>query len=319
MKIYLLAMSTVFLFGAGASKGSGDCYPENPPLGSELFDELQRRGGVASTVDADLRRTFRADFEKGMADFFRARNPDITPFLREMADYFAQFEPGPKNYYGQLAKIVAEAKGSVVFATTNYEALIEIAVTQAGYSIAYNKPAQYPKGGIPVLKLHGSCNFLPDFQGGGIRGISFDLTPKPDLPLEEISSSIYDGRVRIASSLAEVRSFCRQEDSVAPALGLYMLGKPVMWCRSFVEYQQDVWRKAIKRAGRIYVIGAGVYEHDDHIWDVLEDAKGQLRYIDPYPEPFLEWCADRGRKSASVIQGSFEEALPTLKRQMKDR
>jgi protoporphyrinogen oxidase len=94
-------MSTVFLFGAGASYGSGECYPKNPPLGPGLFAELQRWGGVAATVDEDLRRTFEGDFEKGMEHFFRTRNSDITPFLREMADYFAQFEPGPNNYYGQ--------------------------------------------------------------------------------------------------------------------------------------------------------------------------------------------------------------------------
>jgi hypothetical protein len=169
---------------------------------------------------------------------------------------------------------VAEASGSVVLATTNYEVLIEMALNQAGYTIAYSKPANYPKGGIPVLKLHGSCNFLPDFRGGGFKGISFDLTPDPNIPLEEFSASIYDGHVKPATSLAEVRSFCRNEDSVAPALGLYMPGKHVMRCRSFVEYQQEVWRKAVNRAGRIYVVGAAVYAHDAHIWDVLAGAKG---------------------------------------------
>ena len=206
-----------------------------------------------------------------------------------------------------------------MFATTNYEILIELADNQAGYAIAYSKPAHYPKGGIPVLKLHGSCNFLPDFKGGGFKGISFDLTPDPNLPIEQISTSIYNGPVKPALSLAEVRAFCRKEDSTAPALGLYLPGKHVMWCRSFVEYQQELWRKAVKRAGRIYVIGAAVYAHDKHIWDVLAQAKGQLRYVDPKPEPFLEWCEKWGRKSASTIPGNFEEALPTLRRQMKDR
>ena len=92
-----------------------------------------------------------------------------------------------------------------------------------------------------------------------------------------------------------------------------------MWCRSFVEHQQEIWRKAVMRAGRIYVIGAGVYAHDDHIWDVLADAKGQLRYIDPNPEPFLKWSEKRERKSARVIPGDFEEALPMLRKQMKNR
>ncbi len=207
-----------------------------------------------------------------------------------MAHYFAQFEPGSENYYGELAKIVAQAKGSVVFATTNYEMLIELATNQAGYDIAYGKPAHYPRGGIPVLKLHGSCNFLPDPKGVSFQNITFDLAPElHDLPVEQMTSAIYDGPVKPASP-SEVRNFCRKEASMAPALGLYLPGKHVLWCPSFVEYQQELWRKAVKRAGRIYIIGAAVYAHDRHIWDVLATAKGQLRYVGPDPKPFLEWA-----------------------------
>jgi hypothetical protein len=31
------------------------------------------------------------------------------------------------------------------------------------------------------------------------------------------------------------------------------------------------------------------------------------------------WGEKKGRKSASVIAGTFEDALPTLRKQMKDR
>jgi hypothetical protein len=82
-------MSTVFLFGAGASYGSGDCSPNCPPVGPHLFPELQRWGGVASTVGDALRDKFDADFEEGMEEFFRTRPTDTTTFLREMAHYFA--------------------------------------------------------------------------------------------------------------------------------------------------------------------------------------------------------------------------------------
>ena len=75
----------------------------------------------------------------------------------------------------------------------------------------------------------------------------------------------------------------------------------------------------MQRVGRIYVIGAAIYDHDTHIWDVLANARGQLKYVDPNPDHFLEWSERVGRKSAGVIEGTFEEALPTIRRQMKSR
>jgi hypothetical protein len=311
-------MSTVFLLGAGASYGSGDCSPYCPPLGPDLFDDLQRWGGVAATVDLSVRDLFRANFEVGMEHFYRNRSIDTTTFLREMAGYFAQFEPGPDNQYIKLAKIVAGASGSVVLATTNYELLIEMAINMAGHPFAYTKLAYYPRGGIPVLKIHGSCNFLPE-QKDQMQGLVFDMNLQGvDLPIEEMTSAIYDGSVRPATP-QETRRFCRTNDSMAPALGMYLRGKHVLWCPSFVERQQQEWRRVVERAGRIYVIGAAVYDHDTHIWDALASARGQLRYVDPYPSRFLEWCESRGRKNASVIAGSFEEALPIIRRQMRQR
>jgi hypothetical protein len=314
-------MSTVFLFGAGASYGSGDCNPYPPPLGKHLFPKLQRWGGVASTVESPLREKFINDFEKGMEEFFRHRNIDTTAFLREMAAYFAQFELGPNNHYDKLAKIVGETRGRVVLVTTNYELLLEYAINRAGYPIAYGIPTHYPRGGLPVLKIHGSCNFLPDQeQGARFEGIGFDLSmeERAETPIEDIKTAIYDGPVK-PGSLYATRAFCRKNDSMAPALGLYLPGKLTLWCPSFVKRQQELWRKAVQRAGRIYVIGTAIYDHDTHIWDVLAQAKGQLRYVSPDPDCFLEWRERVGRKSARVMAGTFEEALPIIRREMKSR
>jgi hypothetical protein len=91
-------MSSVFLFGAGASKGSLDCHPYSPPLGFELFPDLQKAGGVAATVEETLANIFiKENFEAGMAEFIETRNTDITALLREMSAYFVQFIPGENN------------------------------------------------------------------------------------------------------------------------------------------------------------------------------------------------------------------------------
>jgi hypothetical protein len=196
MPVQSLWMSTMFLFGAGASYGSGDCSPYCPPLERDLFPELQRWGGVASTVENPLREKFIVDFEKGMEEFYRHRNTDTTAFLREMAGYFAQFKPGPKNYYGKLARIVAQASGTVVLATTNYEMLIELALDGAGQGVAYGRPPQSIRKGIPLLKIHGSCNFLPDQERARIEGSSFCdswLQEQDGTPVEDLERHIYDG------------------------------------------------------------------------------------------------------------------------------
>src|SRR5262245_57504541 len=102
-------MSVVFLFGAGASAFSGDCFPKNPPLGAGLFQELLRQGGVAETVGADHRELFERNFEDGMATFWALSKVDRTGFLRDVARYFAQFFPGEKNAYISVLRAILAA------------------------------------------------------------------------------------------------------------------------------------------------------------------------------------------------------------------
>ncbi len=64
-------MRTVVLLGAGASFGSVDASvdgkPHTPPLGTKLFEELEREGGVVAQLPLELKKIFRDDsFEKGL-------------------------------------------------------------------------------------------------------------------------------------------------------------------------------------------------------------------------------------------------------------
>ncbi len=77
-------MSSVFLFGAGASAFSGECIPTAPPLGKDLFLELKKLGGVASRIDGELAEVF-CDFEAGMAELRVRDDLQTIPFLNEMA------------------------------------------------------------------------------------------------------------------------------------------------------------------------------------------------------------------------------------------
>lgn len=298
-------MITLFLFGAGASNGSLDCIPYCPPLGRQLFNKLQKAGGIARTIRGELADLFSQDFEKGMDVFFDKRNEDVTAFLREMAKYFAKFEPGPNNLYKKLISALSGSKDKLVFSTINYDLLIKIALNQAGFAISYSG-LPVPKNHFPVIKIHGSCNFLPEVEPRQIRGVRFRVPKR---------AGILDARVR-AVTPQEVIEFCHREDSIAPVIAMYGGSKWVPFCRRFVEEQQKYWQHEAYRAKRIFIIGAGVHERDTHIWEPLAKSTAWLGYIgDEWPK-FYRWANDNKRERVDFVAERFEDAIPVIASRM---
>ncbi|MHB1619916.1 MAG: hypothetical protein ACYCTY_08055 [Sulfuricella sp.] len=297
-------MSSVFLFGAGASYGSGPCAPSSPPLGAQLFPALQATGGVAATVDADLAAAFVRDFEVGMDRFWAERNTQTTEFLRDIARFFAPFEPLPGNLYLELLRVLGGTKKKSVMVTTNYDLLIEHAVMQSGLLVTYGGlPA--PERNIPILKIHGSCNFLPNLQPRQFSGVSFDLS-------QSKGGSIIEAEVKPARSSREIIDFCDREDSIAPALAMYSPSKQVLFCKGFIQAQQQAWLTALSAAARIYVIGLRVHLVDEHIWSPLAKARAPIHYVGREPDDFMAWAHISGHRSAYVLANSFEGAIPRI-------
>lgn len=294
-------MSTLFIFGAGASYGSGPCHPSSPPLGSALFDELRAAGGIATKVSKELAEVFRHDFEAGMDRFWKEHNTATAELLRDMARYFAKFEPLQDNLYIKLVAALSGTRKKAIFATTNYDLLIEHAISQSGLLIKYGG-LPTPHNNIPVLKLHGSCNFLPDMGGGGIYGIGFDLSNSD-------GASILDAPVRVARSKAEILDFCAHDNALAPALAMYHPSKRVLFCRRFVQQQQAIFHSAIKQAARIYLVGLRVHPVDEHIWQPLSKSRCPLFYVGQEPQIFLSWALEHRRSKAFHIASTFAEAL----------
>lgn len=304
-------MSTLFVFGAGASHGSGACTPSNPPLGSKLFSELRALGGVASVVSHELANLFERDFEAGMEQFWKEHNTLSTALLRDMARYFAQFESIEGNLYLELIRAMGGTRKKAVFATTNYDMLIEHAARLAGLLVTYGGLPTQPNN-IPILKIHGSCNFLPNVQPRQISGISFDLSAAGP------GASIFDAGVKPATSAKDIVDFCLREESVAPALALYSPSKQVLFCRSFINHIQGAWREAIQVASRIYIIGLRVHLVDDHIWKPLSKAHAPIYYVGYEPNEFNEWSkTSRSRQRSYVLARTFSEALPLIARHHK--
>jgi hypothetical protein len=295
-------VNTVFLFGAGASAFSLDCVPGAPPLGNGLFGRLRRQGGLAATLSGELAGVFNRNFEEGVERLWSTRPVDLSALLRDTARYLAQFEPGPSNLYRQLARFLIDARKSATLATINYDLLIELAVCAEGGHVTYHG-LPVPLGNLPVLKLHGSCNFLPDVS---IRGIGFDVGR---------GSSIVGGApIRVAKSSREVIEWCKREDAIAPVLALYAKGKPVLYCPEFVQEQQRHWCRAVGEAKRVYVIGVRVNPDDRHVWDILERSRAGIFYVGPEGDAVSDWATQRGRRDVHHFAPTFKEAVTSLLR-----
>lgn len=155
-------MRTLFLFGAGASYGSEDCQPYCPPLGDNLYDELCSYSEMFKNEMLDFAESFRGkgNFERGMVEFAN-KGSGFSPYiLKIMGGYFFQFVPGPNNLYKKLIQAAMRLQHAYVFATLNYDILLEISAGQLGYGTAYSRES-YSSGQILIVKPHGSCNTVP--------------------------------------------------------------------------------------------------------------------------------------------------------------
>src|SRR5712664_3140427 len=144
-------MSVVILMGAGASFGSGDATPHVPPLGKDLFQELEGAGGIAAELPENIKAIFRDDFEKGMASYYEEAQGNTMRFQRELAHYLAQFHPGPSNFYVRLLKDIGIEK--VVYSSLNYDLLFESSAAMLGLNTIYEN--RKIRDCARLLKPHG--------------------------------------------------------------------------------------------------------------------------------------------------------------------
>jgi hypothetical protein len=299
-------MSSAFLFGAGASFGSGSCYPEPPPLGNGLnglFKKLQERGGFAASVTNPLADLFIDNFEAGMAELHSTSTRDTFALLREMSLYFSEFEPLEGNHYKELIKFAISLKHPVVLATTNYDLLIEYSICQLGYRVLHELLPVWTNTHL-VLKIHGSCNFLPNIPNITFRNVSTNAT------------TVIDAGVKVVQ-VSEVAEFCNKEDSIAPAIAMYAKGKAVKFCPKFILQQQKLWQESVLKVKRIFVIGLRVNPEDAHIWENLASSKAQLLYVGFEKEDFENWTKKNGRRNAYWIANKFDESIPIIKDYLK--
>ncbi len=237
---------------------------------------------------------------------FQVRHPLKTvPFLREMARYFAPLSPLETNHYRKVVRIVRDAGTPTVFATLNYDLLIEHSICGEQLLVQYEGLPASPRN-LPLLKLHGSCNFLPI----------------PQVQLNNVfmayANSFVDAPIRRPVDGFEVLRFCQGQNSLAPAIAIYAEGKNVPFCPGVVKWQQWYWRNELRQARKVFVVGVRVHRLDAHVWEPLASSAGELFYVgrDPDPALFLSWAQDNHRHHAVHLADTFAAALPAIQREL---
>jgi len=258
----------VILFGAGASHGAGATAPEQPPLGARLFGELERSyPGSWGRLPASIRSAFANDFESGMQLVHDALPFAIPTLMREMAVYFVQFRPvGKATLYCRLIRDLTTRGliGTTLFSSLNYECVLEYSLLEGGHAITYFDEGD--SGAIPVWKLHGSCNMF---------ALGVQASPEVGYGV----GVIWEGGLQAFLDANLVIQHCLVETGLAPAMSLYMRGKPLAISPSVILELQARWATAVETAKAVFCVGVRPVIEDDHIWGPLERTAATLNFI----------------------------------------
>jgi hypothetical protein len=302
-----------FLFGAGATKGAGGVQPE-PPLGAELYERLQASfpDSWGSLITPDEDEAFQGDppFEPGMDMLWRSGDKRVQRLIIDMALYFSDFVPpeAGSDGYTKLLGVLRRTGllGRSLFATLNYDCTFEIAAGRVG--IAVNYPATVGAGaGIPVLKPHGSCNFV--IQGTqnfiNVRMAGMGQYVGGDPPIEAIPPEhlrpLYD---RIGMSLP-------------PVISLYAPGKLSPVAENFVNAIRALWVDALQHADVVVIIGARPLQADAHVWEPVLKSKAEVWYIGGQSGDEYDRFQDHLGRRLSPLGDRFSNGIGRLSARLK--
>jgi hypothetical protein len=313
--VSISSVKAVFLFGAGASKFSDT--DDTPPLGADLYLALKKADFLPKNLPNHIKFIFEnnPNFEEGMLLLSKESSWHYNSMQRNIALFLSSFTASPNNLYKQLIDSLYGHYSEFIFSTLNYDLLIESAAFKSRAIVCYShvgwlNALRYPT--LRLFKLHGSSNFLPhpDFKISGIKIV------KPPFGNENMLGDT-DFSIKVARNHEEiVRWYKTQDESMAPAMSMYMKGKPNPHGSSFIQHQCAMWEQSLAAASVCYIVGMKYNPDDNHIWDLLAKSKCQIRYVDPSPELFLAWSHSHGRKDVH-LSPTFREALPIITKEIK--
>jgi len=249
-----------FLTGAGASYGCKNIEPYNPPLGRELFSDLENEfPEITSEIQSAIQIDDKFNFEKIMYDVWESDKINLFRLNAFLANYFSKFKPKTGNTYFDLFKSLLKQKIEVVYSTLNYDCIPELAAEQAGYTIHYSF-TDNPSANLEVLKLHGSCNFLYTGVTGNPSGFSTGkremITINKNTKMSGPFSIIHPNDVPLKM----------QDHPASACMSYYMKDKPTIVGNSAIKLIQELWQGHIATSDLLIIIGVNVNLEDKHIW-----------------------------------------------------
>lgn len=296
-------MTKIVLLGAGASFGANKT--NKPPLGNQLFNNLVKRGGIASRLSESLVDEFIQNFEKGMEKYENESDIGTMTFQRELAQYLAEFSPEEDCIYIKLLKRLVNLK--IQYVSLNYDLMLEISAGIINKGIHYDNVIN--KGNISLLKIHGSSNFWPKMNDASVKGITF-IKNKVDINVE-IETLTQDSTL----------DRCKNDKNLAPAIAHYAVGKQVKISANFITEQQNMWKQSVDKSKKIVIIGVAINDLDKHIWKVIGESKARVLYVgctDDDRKNFNAWKRNHEKANAFYYESKFENCLAKVKRELED-
>lgn len=285
------------LFGAGASAFSEPSGAATPPLGENLYDALRDAGLFPQLINSECRAVFEENgFEAGMLKLSELTNRDYNPLLKATAKYLASFQPTSENLYLRFIEKIKKRSNKVTVGTLNYDNLIELSSVRAGVERSYN----YQKKGqsLSLLKLHGSCGFLPDLGGVNIQGVT----------ISNCQTDI-EAPVRFEIDPTEITNTFAKDitDSIPPAMAMYAKGKRVVACKEEIDRQRSEWWRAVNESEICYLVGVRYTADDAHLWRPLFESSCRIAVVNPAPSEILKAAEAANRKYCFHSHDTFEE------------
>ncbi|AEG01827.1 hypothetical protein [Methylomonas methanica] len=286
------------IFGAGASYGSGGCSPTNPPLGNNLFSELEKLKGAYYKLNNDSKSVFKTEgFEAGMATVADDSRV-INPLQKELACYLSSFSIKSDNAYVRLFNKLRACLDQINIVTLNYDLLIEQSLANRGFGIDYNANGN----GINLLKPHGSSNFLPQIPKG--TTISGNIMIGGGSFVEGLET-------QAVSNVDEVRKWCHdsRNSDLSPVLAMYAEGKRVVVNRNLIINTQQKYSEIVASSKLVILVGIKYIPNDKHIWEPIEKARPNVLIADPYPQSTIDWAKDKNITSVTIIEKGFDKSV----------